>query len=164
MTAIHGSMFNPNDVENAPDNPFELPEGRSRVVFSESGPDTIKIEGEEKAVWKVVLRDPDDDADSYRRQDVLFFLDGDAKQKKQTDSNIKKMLSGSEIPVNQWEKISANPQTLVGKFAIVDLQRAKKSNRLFVKEWFADTGASNASSRNNVASATPIDVSKVYDL
>jgi hypothetical protein len=74
------------------------------------------------------------------------------------------MLSGSEIPVKEWEQIAANPQKLVGRFAIVDLQRAKKSNRLFVKKWFADTGASNASSRNNVASATPIDVSKVYDL
>lgn len=140
MTAIHGSMFNVTDVENAADDPFNLPVGRIRVVISESGPDTIKVNGEELNVWKVVLRDPTDDPDSFRKQDVLFFLDGDEKQLAQTNTNIKRMLKGIEIPVNQWEQVSAKPETLVGKHAIVEIAKSKK-DRNYVKDWFADKGA-----------------------
>lgn len=75
--SIHGSMFNVNDVENAADDPFSLGQGRKRIVVSESGPDSITVSGEDLSVWKVVLRDPEDDPESFRRQDVLFFLDGD---------------------------------------------------------------------------------------
>lgn len=154
--SIHGSMFNPTDVENAADNPFELNVGRNEIVVSESGPDTITINGNELSVWKVVLRDPADDPESYRRQDVLFFLDGDERQKAQTNTSIKKMLKGLEVPVNKWEEISANPEKLIGYAGVVDLARSKK-DRLYVKDWFgpAKGGAvgSNAPAKSNNVSA-----------
>lgn len=156
--SIHGSMFNVNDVENAADDPFSLGQGRKRIVVSESGPDSITVSGEDLSVWKVVLRDPEDDPESFRRQDVLFFLDGDDKQKAQTNSNIKRMLKGLGVPVNQWEAISANPQKLVGTFGIVDLAMSKKE-RLFVKEWLPDTGKSNSSTGTPTSNSD-----KVYDL
>lgn len=137
---IHGSMFNVTDVENAADDPFNFSVGRLRVVVAESGPDTIKVNDEELNVWKVVLRDPTDDPDSFRKQDVLFFLDGDDKQRAQTNTNIKRMLKGMEIPVNQWEQISADPGKLVGKHCIVEIAKTKK-DRNFVKDWFGDKGA-----------------------
>lgn len=155
--SIHGSMFNPTDVENAADNPFELNVGRNEIVVSESGPDTITINGNELSVWKVVLRDPADDPESYRRQDVLFFLNGDERQKAQTNTSIKKMLKGLEVPVNKWEEISANPEKLVGYAGVVDLARSKK-DRLYVKDWFGPAkggavGSSAPAKSNNVSAA-----------
>lgn len=160
--SIHGSMFNVNDVENAADNPFDLNVGRNKIVISESGPDTIPLDGEDKAVWKVVLRDPEDAPDSFRRQDVLFFLDGDAKQRAQTDSNIKRMLKGLEVPVSQWEGIAADPKKLVGRAGIVDLARSKKG-RLFVKDWYA-AGKGTVSASTVAAASNKEAASKIYDL
>lgn len=160
---IHGSMFNVTDVENAADDPFGLGIGRHRVVISESGPDTIKYDGDEHPVWKIVLRDPEDDADSFRKQDVLFFLDGDDQQRARTNTNIKRMLKGIELPVNKWEQVSADPQQLVGRFAVVEIATSKKG-RPFVKEWFADTGAPVGNSSTSTAADMQNAASKVYDL
>lgn len=160
---IYGSMFNVTDVENAADDPFGLGEGRHRIVISESGPDTIKFDDQESAVWKVVLRDPDDDPESFRKQDVLYFLEGDAQQMSRTNTNIKRMLRGLEIPATDWEKISANPEKLVGKFGIVEIAKSKK-DRLFVKEWFADSGAPVGKDSSATAAGFQNAASKVYDL
>lgn len=122
-------MFLTTDIENAADDPFALKEGRQVVIITASEEDTINSkDGEEYRVWKVTVANQEDELE----QDVLFFLDGDEKQLARTNSNIKKMLIGLEVPVSEWANISENPGELIDRKVTVEAVKAKKSGRIFI--------------------------------
>lgn len=122
-------MFNSEDVAAANDDPFNLPEGRHVTSITKSGPKSFKgSDGTEYNTWAIVFHCEDPDQD----QEVLFFLGGDSKQQARTNSNIKKMLSALEIPEDEWDDISEDPEKLVGfENVVIERKAGKKAGQVF---------------------------------
>jgi len=112
-------FFDPEDVESADIDPFGLPVGnRIEAVISASALE--KIGKAEYPGWVITF------SKGNRNQRLVHFLTAkDEEGKDRNMGRIHKTLQLLEIPRDEWDEVSENPDLLVGTEVIVEVKMDK---------------------------------------